>query len=306
VNKNLLKKLPTSPGVYIFLTSNEKIIYIGKSISIKKRVSSYFTGKNLGTKTKLLVEQIKDIKFIKVFSEFEALLLESELIKKHQPFFNIEAKDDKSPIYIKITSDKIPLISTVRRPSKYSKDFIKGPFKSTKTARDVLKIVRRIFSYCQHKNPKKPCLYVHLGLCTFPDENDQKLIEYIKNISNIKKFLSGKNKQLIKNLVTEMKSLSASQKYEEADKVKKQIESIQSLLSTYHAPAEFLARPTLVDDLALTRLIELKKRLNLDKTPNRIECYDISNISGKFATGSMAVFEKGQPAKSQYRKFKIK
>jgi len=97
-----------------------QLIYVGKSISIRKRVSSYFQNKNLGAKTDLLVKKINKIEYIKVFSEFEALLLEAELIRQTQPFFNIEAKDDKSPIYIKITNDNVPLVTTARKekPSK--------------------------------------------------------------------------------------------------------------------------------------------------------------------------------------------
>src|SRR3990170_3185528 len=99
--KKEIAKLPTSCGVYIFLDDDGKIIYVGKSVSIKKRVSSYFTNKLLVSKTNLLVKKITDIQYIKVESEFEALLLETELIRKNQPFFNFQAKDDKSPLYIK-------------------------------------------------------------------------------------------------------------------------------------------------------------------------------------------------------------
>ena len=121
--KKKIKDLPDTPGIYKFFDRNRKLIYIGKSVSIKKRVASYFTIKILGPKTDFMVKQIAHIEYIKVFSEFEALLLEAELIKKYKPFFNTVAKDDKSPLYIKITADKIPLLTVARR-EKYQKKLL--------------------------------------------------------------------------------------------------------------------------------------------------------------------------------------
>ena len=304
--KKEIAGLPGSPGVYIFLDAGREIIYVGKSKSIKKRVSSYFQNKNLGEKTGLLVKKISNIKYIKVESEFEALLLEAELIRKKQPFFNFQAKDDKSPLYIKITKEKIPLVSLVRKPQISNGDFVKGPFPSARVTRSLLRTVRRIFPYCHHKNPKKPCLYVHLGLCPFPYASAQNKNHYLKNIKAIKKLLSGKSKVLLKSLIAYMHKLASLEKFEEAQNIKKQIEKIEYMLSDFRDPMEFLTQPTLVDDLAAARLQSLKAELGLLKIPRRIECYDISNTAGKEATGSMAVFENGQSQKSQYRKFRIK
>ena len=304
--KKKIAELPDSCGVYIYKDAQGKIVYVGKSKSIKKRVRSYFQNKNLGEKTNLLVEKIHDVKHIKVESEFEALLLETELIRKNQPFFNFQSKDDKSPLYIKISKEEIPLISVVRKPQISKRDFVKGPFSSARITRSLLKTIRRIFPYCHHKNPKKPCLYVHLGLCPFPYASEENKIHYPKNILAIKKLLSGKSKFLLKSLITDMQKLATLEKFEEAQNIKKQIEKIEYMLSEFRDPMEFLRQPTLVDDLAGTRLKSLKAVLELSKTPKRIECYDISNTSGKEAAGSMAVFENGQSQKSQYRKFRIK
>lgn len=304
--KNQIAKLPQDPGIYQFFDKGGKLLYVGKSVSIKKRVQSYFQNKNLGPKTDKLVQNIAEVKFIKVFSEFEALLLESELIRTHKPFYNIISKDDKSPLYIKITSDPIPLIQTTRKELPKRGVFQKGPFPNTKTAREVLKIIRRIFPYCTHKNPPKPCLYVHLGLCPYPYRDDTAKAKYQETISKIKKLLSGKSTLLIKSLVREMKDLSKLQKFEEAAATKKQIENLQYLMTTYHAPREFMEQPTLVDDLTLGRLKNFQDALSLPKLPKRIECYDISNISGTNATGSMVVMTNGKIDKGEYRKFKIK
>ncbi len=304
--KNQIAKLPPSPGIYKFFNSNENLLYVGKSVSIKKRVQSYFANKDLGPKTNRLVQNIARVDYIKVFSEFEALLLESELIRTNSPFYNIISKDDKSPLYIKITDDQIPLIQTTRKQKPKRGVFLKGPFPNTKTTREILKMTRRIFPYCVHKNPKKPCLYVHLGLCPYPYRDDQTKQEYLSTIVKIKKLLSGKSKSLTGDLVHEMKDLSKNQRYEEANAVKKQVANLQYLTTTYHTPREFLEQPTLVDDLTLNRLKDFQKALNLKKLPKRIECFDISNISGTNATGSMVVMTNGKTDKSQYRRFKIK
>ncbi|OGD83035.1 hypothetical protein A3A54_00445 [Candidatus Curtissbacteria bacterium RIFCSPLOWO2_01_FULL_39_62] len=304
--EQLIKKIPDEPGIYKFLNDQGKIIYIGKAKSLKKRVSSYFTKKKLGPKTDLMVSQISDIKFTKVFSQFESLLLEAEEIKSAQPFFNIEAKDDKSPLYIKISADKFPLISTVRNEKPKHGVFLKGPFSGAGTAKDILKMVRKIFPYCHHKNPKKPCLFVHLNLCPYPYSSTQAKEEYIQNISKIKKLFKGESKQLIRDLRKEMNAFSKLQKFEQAQQIKKKIEKLEFLATTYHAPKEFLETPTLVDDLTLQKLKKLQEVLELKNLPKRIECYDISNIQGKYPTGSMVVFKNGKPAKDQYRKFKIK
>lgn len=304
--KSKIASLPNTPGIYMFYDTSGELLYVGKSVSIKKRVKSYLRVKSLGPKTDLLVSKIANVKYIKVFSEFEALLLEAELIRQNLPFFNSIAKDDKSPIYMKIAGPRIPLISLERKRNLTTAKFVKGPFPSVKSARDILRMTRKIFPYCHHKNPRKPCLYVHLGLCPYPWGSEETRIKYLQNIAKIKQLLSGQSKHLTSDLTGEMKQLADLQKFEEAASVKKQIEKLQYLTTTYHAPAEFLEQPTLVDDLTLKRLEDLKKVLELAKVPKRIECYDISNISGTLATGSMVVLSNGKLDKASYRRFKIK
>ncbi len=304
--KEIINNLPQAPGVYQFFDINKNLLYVGKSVSIKNRVSSYFSNKNLGPKTNELVNNINDIKYIKVFSEFEALLLESDLIRRNKPFYNIISRDDKSPIYIKISTSKVPIIEITRKPENYKMDFVKGPFPSAKTTKEILRLIRKIFPYCQHKNPKKPCLYVHLGLCPYPYESEKTRLKYQKDITKIKKLLTGKSNMLIRNLQKEMNLYSKSMQYEEAQNIKIQIQKLKNLKNTYYPPKDFLATPALVDDLILARLVDLKKVLGLNKIPRRLECYDISNIQGKYATGSMVVFINGASAKDQYRRFKIK
>ena len=296
--------LPNCPGIYEFFDEKDTLLYVGKSVNIKSRVSSYFTAKNPGPKTKHLVSKISKIKFIKVFSEFEALMLESDLIRKNQPFYNIISRDDKSPMYIKIAG-KTPLISLVRKSQIVKGDFSKGPLPSAKMGRIILKRIRRIFPYCQHRNHKKPCLYVHLGLCPYPYRDESSAQEYLKTVRHIKRLLTGKTKILLKELTFEMNFFSNRQMYERAAVIKRQIENLQFLTTTFHDPRDFLEEPNLVDDKLTEKLKSLQELLNLPGPPKRIECYDISNIQGKNATGSMVVFTSGQADKAQYRRFKI-
>lgn len=306
--KRKITNLPTDPGIYQFFDDQGNLLYVGKSISIRKRVASYFAKSNLGPKTNQLVAKIADIKYIKVTSEFEALLLESNLIRQYQPFYNTISKDDKSPIYIRITNGDVPLIELTRKtpPSSSKRSFIKGPFPSAKTTRQILRSIRRIFPYCHHKNPKKPCLFVHLGLCPYPYQGSEAKQQYEKTIKNIKNLLSGKSKQLVRDLRNEMVAYSKDERFEKANMIKNQLQKLEYVTTTYRLPREYLEQPTLVDDLTKTRLVDLKEKLSLAKVPRRIECYDISNISGKLATGSMVVFLSGRPQKDQYRRFKIK
>src|SRR3989344_408528 len=231
--KTKIANLPKRPGIYKFLDKKGKVIYIGKSISIKDRVSSYFQDSNLSPKTKLLVSKVADLDYIEVFSDFEALLLESQLISQYKPFFNAIAKDDKSPIYIEITKDKIPLLTLTRRKKREKSVFLKGPFPSVKKTLEVLRIVRRIFPYCHHKNPKKPCLFVHLGLCPYPYKSEEAKKEYLKTINKIKKLLRGKNKALLNQLSREMKFYAKKEEFESAQAIKRQIEEIGYLFSTF-------------------------------------------------------------------------
>lgn len=303
-----INKLPKSPGIYKYLDKDLNLVYVGKSISLKKRVQSYFSTKNLGLKTQQLVKKIYRIEYIKVQGEFEALLLESDLIREHKPYYNVQSKDDKSPIYIKITSGETPHVELTRKASLTSTDscFIKGPFPSARTTRDILRSIRKIFPYCHHKKPKKPCLFVHLGLCPYPYTGKESKEKYKKTIQNIKNLLNGKSKKLIRDLKKEMQLLSAQERYEEASLVKSQLNELKYITTTYHTPREYLERPTLVDDLTQKRLVDLKVKLSLSKLPRRIECYDISNLSGKWATGSMVVFLNGISEKSEYRRFRIR
>src|SRR5258708_26848424 len=160
------KNIPSDPGVYQFKDENGVVLYVGKAKNLKNRLTSYFLT-NLLPKTAQMVSLATDVSYIKVNSEFEALLLEANLIKKYKPKYNIALKDDKSPLYIGITKDKYPRIITFRKKDMSNLDLKAsfGPFLDGGGATRILRIIRRIIPFSQHLPSKRICLYKQLGFC---------------------------------------------------------------------------------------------------------------------------------------------
>lgn len=303
-----LSVLPESPGVYIYRNSKDDIIYVGKAINLKKRISQYFLRDNaLGPKTKTLVSQIHSIETKIVNSEIEALILESSLIKKYRPKYNSLLKDDRSYIYICITKEKIPRIFTTHSSRLPLKADIYGPFPDALAAKSLLKTIRRLFPYrSQEKHPKNECLYCHLGLCPGPNPDSK---SYRSNILKIKKILNGKISSLPNSLTKEMKIASKSQDYELALKLKQQIDSLNYITSGWKnlkLMFEDINLPDDKDSQAINELQTILKSYFSIKKINRFEVYDISQLGNNYFVGSMVVWQDGYIDKSQYKKFKIK
>lgn len=283
---------------------------MGKAKNLKKRVSSYFqNSKNLLEKTKILVSQIKKIRSVIAESEIQALLLEANYIKLYKPKYNAKLTDDKAYPRIRITyKDKYPKVLISRRNND-KKSLYFGPFPNSSSVRLVLKTIRRIFPFQSVANhPNKICLYNHLGLCPCPSVLKDK--EYKKNIQHIITFLKGDTKKVISNLEKERAVLSKLEEFEKAEALQRKIEAINYVTNPSYIKFDFKINPNLDEDLRYKELLDLKEALlrrNVSvKNLERIECYDISNISGTNATGSMVVFTNGDKDSSQYRKFKIK
>lgn len=298
-----ISTLPIKPGLYFFKNAQGQIIYIGKSVNLKNRVKSYWQNKDLGLWTKKMVGEIEKIEIKVLSSEFEALLEEAKAINKFQPHYNIQFKDDKRYLLIEVTKEDYPRILTVRKKENPGEYF--GPFPSSGEVRQVLKTIRRIFGFrsCE-KLPKKTCLYYHLKLCPGCCLNySQK--EYQKTISKIIKFLNGNIKGLIKELIGEMKQASKNLHFEKAEELKKQITAINYVVLNWQSLGKQSLTIDLVKDEQENILQEAKKIIPNLKALTRIEAYDISNLAGKEATGSMVVFSDLIPDKNQYRRFKI-
>lgn len=310
--------LPTNPGVYIFKDKNDKIIYIGKANNIKKRVASYFSNKvNLDPKTQQLLSHIYSIDHILVGSEIEAFLLEANLIKKNKPFYNIQFKDDKFYPYIKVGNFKsrsnlsaVPYITIARKKDEKNALYF-GRYPNATSVKIVLKLLRRIFPYQSVKNhTKRNCLYYHLNLCPCVPAHPEHLAEYRKTIKKIEDFLRGKKDRVISALERERDSNAKREEFEKAKAVQEKIDRINIITSSFYHPFRYEKDPEFYHHRIKNELESLKKILikyykNINEL-NRIECYDISNISGTNATGSMVVFINGEEDKAQYRRFKIK
>ncbi len=302
-----LSHLPNSPGVYIYKNTEGKIIYIGKAVNLKKRVSQYFQSDHaLGYKTGHLVSEITDISFHTVGSEIEALVLESSLIKQYRPKFNSQLKDDKSYIYITITKDKFPLIKPAFKSTLNQNDLFYGPFPDSRSVKSLLKTIRHIFPYYSKKHDLKPCLYCHLGLCPGVNPNPK---EYRANISKIKKILNGHFHKLISQLTKEMNVFSKAENYELAKVRRDQINSLNYVISGWQSLSHLYQEIDFKEDKyqkACDQLVlTLSPYFPKLKQINRLEGYDISNLGSKVFVGAMTVYQDGKIDNSQYRQFKI-
>lgn len=305
--------LPEDPGVYLFHDEKGTVIYVGKAKNLKKRVSSYFLKKDHLPKTKVLVSLIDKIDFIKVDSEIESLILEANLIKKYFPKYNSRLTDGKTYLQIKITvKDKAPAVLLSRMENEKNSIYF-GPFPSSTDVKMVLKMLRKIFPYQSVKNhPKRHCLYFHLNLCSCPPmfKTSEEYKEYKKTINHLINFLKGSTKVVIKDLEKERDKFTKNEEFEKAREIQKKIDAIKYITTKKQNVFEYEINPELKKELRTketTELLSILKSNGVEVNDlKRIECYDISNISGKFATGSMVVLTNGEIDKSQYRRFQIK
>lgn len=300
--------------MYQFLDNSREVLYVGKAKDLKSRVSSYFTNSSgLSGKTRALVGQVTLIKAIIVESEIESLLLEANLIKKYQPYYNIKLTDGKAYPLIRITiKDDYPKVLIARREEDKSSVYF-GPYPSTQSMYSVLRFLRKLFPFQSVLNhPKRICLYHHLGLCPCPQVFDSQELkkQYKKNITHIKDFLSGKTQKVVKDLEKERENMSGDEKFEEARALQKNIDAILLVTHPIHRPFEYETNPNLHSDLRQKEMEDLQLILWKNgvkiSLPKRIECYDNSNFQGTNPTSSMVVLTNGEIDKSQYRKFKIR
>lgn len=319
ITKQSSNKLPSSPGVYFF-KKNNTVIYIGKSVNIKARVKSHIENAKLVQKENLIITESDNIESILTDSDFNAILLESEMIQKHQPKYNLILKDDKSQLYIEITiHEKYPKILLNRKKNLKKNNVYFGPFQSTKTASTLLKEIRKIIPFCtQPKITKRPCFYSKIGLCN-PCPNSiqysvlsiqfksQQQKQYKKQIRQVITILKGKAKNVLKTLYKNLNQLTKNQNYEDAIPIRNRILKLETLMfnQRIYENEIVLTYDNSVQSIELLLKLMQKYYPDINKL-NRIECFDISNINQKQATASMVVFKDGRMDKSEYKKFKIK
>lgn len=210
--KDKLKELPNSPGCYLMKNSDNEIIYVGKAKNLSNRVRSYFTGSH-NAKTTRLVQDIKTFEFIMTSTEKEAFILEMNLIKKHNPKYNIMLTDDKRYPYIAISNERHPKIFYTRNLNKKAKYY--GPYPNAKAAKDVSDMLNKMYPLRKcNKIPKKECLYYHIGQCLAPCIRDVSLDDYKEIIGKVNSFLKGNVKEEIKRLKVLMNEASEKLEFE--------------------------------------------------------------------------------------------
>lgn len=309
--------LPSSPGVYWFLDENDNVLYVGKAKNLKNRIASYKQWKTTFGKTRKLVFHAKQLKFSVLESELEALLVEAELIRTHQPQYNILLKDDKSPLYVQITDEDFPRVLTIRKKEidkGQAKGTILGPFPSAFQLNEVLGIARRIFPWCNGGKNARPCFYYHLDLCPGACVSEISTENYQENIRQLTLFLKGKKKSVVKEIEQEMKHASETEKYEYAGELRDRIQLIKAVTEKSYRlkPDLQLHLPKLKQSLREEGIIYLRRILtthfSLPKNYplTKIECYDVSNIQGTNATVALVSFKDGAANPEDYRLFNIK
>ena len=406
--------LPLKPGVYLLKDSADRILYVGKAKSLKKRVKSYFRS-DLEPKTSALMKQFHHLEYMVTDTEKEALILESNLIKKHMPRYNIRLKDDKRYPYIKVTNETFPRVLITRRVLDDG-SYYYGPFPEATALKRLVKFLKALFKVRDCKRMDGPCLNYQIDLCNAPCDKKITEEEYKKLVENVSFFFEGKYDEIMEALKLEMNQAAQNHEYEKAAILRDQLNSVEDVLEKQkmeftrsldqdvvasasdnelacavvfsvregkiigkddflmsgaentseekiisaflkqyytgprHIPAKIIIPKDVEDkklieewltekredivtievptegvEYRLTRmvsknaeiilnhqkevkgaLLDLKKYLGIPRIPKRIEAFDISNISGKMAVGSMVVFENGTPNKKFYRKYKIK
>ncbi|HUS36196.1 MAG TPA: excinuclease ABC subunit UvrC [Verrucomicrobiae bacterium] len=312
--RNKLSQLPHKPGIYLMKDRFGTVIYVGKARDLRKRVSQYFhPSRRMGWDLKLnaLVDAIHDFDVHVVKNEPESLLLEGRLIKEFHPRYNVSFRDDKRFLLLKVNmNDPIPRFTLTRLKTDDGARYF-GPFAHSGALRSTLTMIRRKFNLrgCRPLTPGeadyKHCLYGNLKFCTAPCINNVSREQYILQVLAACEFLEGQSDEMERQLESEMKKAAGALDFEKAAQLR---DALDDLRRTTKKTGKFQRLPyTLPVAIQPDKdLADLARALNLAGPPERIEGYDISNISGTYAVASMVAFKNGKPDRSNYRRFKMK
>lgn len=312
---NILRSLPNKPGVYQHLDKNGKILYIGKAKDLKKRVSSYFTKRHDNARTHLMVKKVEDIKTIITETEFDALLLENNLIKEYQPKYNVNLKDDKTYPWICIKKERFPRIFSTRNQVKDGSEYF-GPYASVRVMKTVLDLIRQLYHIRTCKLQLTPenieeekfriCLEYHIGNCKGPCEGRQTEEQYNNDIEAARELIKGNLNSVKKMLQLQMQNLAAELRFEEAQKTKEKIEMVERYQAkstvvhpnitdidifsvTTDAEYGYVNYLKIIDGAVLqSHTVELKKKL--DETPEELLEMTIPEIRELFKSTSKEAF----------------
>ncbi len=304
MNKNLeakLKTLPASPGVYFHKSASGEIIYVGKAAVLRNRVRQYFQSqRDMDIKTRALVAEIEDTDWTETESEIDALFLESEMVKRYMPRFNILLRDDKSQMYVRIDmKSEWPYVCFTRNPADDGADYF-GPYYNGFAIKKALRYLRRVFPYYTKppKQSERADLDSHIGLSPAHGTTSE---EYKASLRKLIRYFEGGRKKLAQEIEKEMRQAAAGHDFETAARLRNRLRDLAELQrKIMFGDREFL---DISKDKALSDLVTL---LGLPKVPARIEGYDISHMGGVNVVASMVVFTNGVSNRSEYRKFKTK
>ena len=308
-------KFPTTPGVYLFQDQAGRVLYVGKAKNLRARAGSYFLkAASEDQRTTRLVRDVYDIDYLDAESEVDALLMESRLIKDIQPKYNRDLRDDKSFPYLQITThEDFPRVEITREP-RTSGVKLYGPFTSIGSLRGALQVLQRVFQFrtCALDIDEgderwrwfRPCLLASIKQCTAPCNLRISKEEYRRDINRLKKFLEGKRKPLLKEMREEMQVSAANLRYEQAARLRDEIEMLESLdqrgdLDKHEQPEVFYMDPK-------KGLAGLQKVLKLSEMPRTIEGMDIAHLAGQETVASLVQFIDGMPFKPGYRRYRIR
>lgn len=299
--KEKLKTLPRSPGVYFHKSKSGEIIYVGKAAILKNRVRQYFQStRDMDVKTRALVEEIHDTDWVETESEIDALFLESEMVKRYMPRFNILLRDDKSQTFIRIDmKSEWPTVSFTRNPSDDGAEYF-GPYYNGFTIKKALRYLRKVFPYytAVPKENGRPDLDSHIGLSPRPGTTS---FEYKQTLKRLIRYMEGGRSAIVRELEKEMQLAAKLHDFENAAMLRNRISDLKSLQhKIMFGDREFM---DISKDKALSSLVTL---LGLPKIPVRIEGYDISHMGGTNVVASMVVFTNGVSDRANYRKFKTR
>ncbi len=300
------------PGVYLFRDRFQKVIYVGKAKSLRKRLSNYFQPSRKNTADPKLRSLINSIEYYELFpvrQEEEALLLESRLIKQYRPRYNTVLRDDKRFLLIKIDINAPFPRVTLARLRKDDDYLYYGPFPQAGVLRDTVDFLQEYFGLrsCRPRipgeNERRHCLDHIIKYCSAPCVGSVDSSAYHSRINSLIEVVEGKTGDVVQVLEDRMQQYAAKQNYERAGKIRDIISNIRTI---FNARNRTFSRGSAVRYPGPEAVLELEQVLALKRPPNTIECFDISNISGSFSVASMVRFKNGAPAKKDYRHYRIR
>jgi len=307
-----LQELPDAPGCYLMRDRQGRIIYVGKAVSLRKRVQSYFrraTLRHADPKLRGLVKSVADLEWIVVRNEAEALLTEGQLIKDYKPRYNVSFRDDKR--FLLICADPAAPLPQfkLRRLRQNERERVFGPYASSAAARATLDFVEKRFGIrkCAPAEPDaqtyRHCINDVVRYCAAPCIGKTSRAAYRERFEEACAFLRGERPQLLQEVRERMREAAARLDFERAIALR---DTLQMLQSAVRQRARVVAAPELKAEEGRAALAALRAALDLPRPPEVIEAFDISNISGTFAVGSLVCFEAGRPQRSRYRRFRIR